>query len=356
MRGLNYYEFSISAFRERLYMENKFKLSHYTYTLPPQLIAQRPSEKRTDARLLILHRKTGKIEHSQFNLLNQYLSSNDTLVLNNTKVIPARLIGCNTITGREVEILLLQPIEEGIWEVLARPARRVRVGDELIFDHSLIGKVIAYELGKRIVKFIYKGDFGDILDKVGKIPLPPYIKRELLPEDKEWYQTVYAHKSGAIAAPTAGLHFSPEIINTLIERGINCLYVTLHVGMASFRSINVEDIRDYKIPREYGEIHKDVWDCIFKTKGRVVVCGTSTVRLLESAAAIKEHGWTDLFIYPDYKFNVVDAIITNFHLPNTTLFLLVSAFAGRDYILTAYEEAIKEKYRFASYGDCMLIV
>lgn len=340
------------------------KLDDFDYELPEELIAQTPLKDRSASKFLVLDRNTGSIEHRHFKDLVNYLNKGDTLVLNDTKVIPARLIGEKTDTKAVIEVLLLKNIEGNVWESLAKPAKRVKVGTIVSFgDGSLKAKCIELgEEGIRKFELIYDGVLYEILDKLGTMPLPPYIHEKL--EDQNRYQTVYAKNEGSAAAPTAGLHFTKELMKELEEKGINIAYVTLHVGLGTFRPVNTENILEHHMHSEYYEISKETCDIINKTKksgNRLVVVGTTSVRVLETVATkfgeLKEDsGWTDIFIYPGYKFKVVDNLITNFHLPKSTLVMLVSALAGRENILNAYKEAIKNEYRFFSFGDSMFII
>ena len=340
------------------------KLDDFDYELPEELIAQTPLKDRSASKFLVLDRNTGSIEHRHFKDLVNYLNKGDTLVLNDTKVIPARLIGEKTDTNAVIEVLLLKNIEGNVWESLAKPAKRVKVGTIVSFgDGSLKAKCIELgEEGIRKFELIYDGVLYEILDKLGTMPLPPYIHEKL--EDQNRYQTVYAKNEGSAAAPTAGLHFTKELMKELEEKGINIAYVTLHVGLGTFRPVNTENILEHHMHSEYYEISKETCDIINKTKksgNRLVVVGTTSVRVLETVATkfgeLKEDsGWTDIFIYPGYKFKVVDNLITNFHLPKSTLVMLVSALAGRENILNAYKEAIKNEYRFFSFGDSMFII
>ena len=340
------------------------KLDDFDYELPEELIAQTPLKDRSASKFLVLDRNTGSIEHRHFKDLVNYLNKGDTLVLNDTKVIPARLIGEKTDTNAVIEVLLLKNIEGNVWESLAKPAKRVKVGTIVSFgDGSLKAKCIELgEEGIRKFELIYDGVLYEILDKLGTMPLPQYIHEKL--EDQNRYQTVYAKNEGSAAAPTAGLHFTKELMKELEEKGINIAYVTLHVGLGTFRPVNTENILEHHMHSEYYEISKETCDIINKTKksgNRLVVVGTTSVRVLETVATkfgeLKEDsGWTDIFIYPGYKFKVVDNLITNFHLPKSTLVMLVSALAGRENILNAYKEAIKNEYRFFSFGDSMFII
>ncbi len=338
------------------------KVSDFDYVLPLELIAQRPSPVRDESRLLVLDRATEHIEHREFKDLTYFLTPADLLVLNDTRVIPARLRGKKK-TGGKVEVLLLRRITSDAWEALVNPGRGAGVGVEISFgEGKLIGKIVdRTEAGTRVIDFKYKGNFWNLLAELGETPLPPYIKEDLA--EKERYQTIYAKKKGASAAPTAGLHFSEDLIERIKEKGIRVCFITLHTGLATFRPVKEEFVKDHKMYKEHYEITKEVAAEINDTKatgGRIIAIGTTTVRALESAyrAGGVKSGTeeTELFIYPGYKFKVVDAIITNFHFPKSTLLMLVSAFANSELIFRAYEEAIKKEYRFYSFGDAMLII
>lgn len=338
-------------------------LHDFYYELPEELIAQDPLEDRSSSRLMVLDRESKKIEHKVFKDITGLLSPGDCLVLNNTKVIPARLFGTKEGMTSEVEVLLLKRTEKDIWECLVRPGKKCRPGALLSFGDGLLkGEILDIgDDGNRHIKFTYEGIFEEILDKLGQMPLPPYIKHKL--KDKNRYQTVYAKYDGSAAAPTAGLHFTPELLKEIEEKGVNLAYVTLHVGLGTFRPVKVENILDHHMHSEFYQITKEAADTINETKrrgGRVICVGTTSCRTIESAAdesgrLSESSGWTDIFIYPGYKFKVLDALITNFHLPESTLLMLVSALAGREFILDAYKCAVEEKYRFFSFGDAMFI-
>ncbi len=340
------------------------KLDDFDYYLPEELIAQVPLADRAASKMLVLNKNDGSIEHKHFREMVNYFNKGDTLVLNDTKVIPARLIGEKTDTKAVIEVLLLKNIEGNIWESLCKPAKRVKVGTIVSFgDGSLKAKCTEIgEEGIRRFELIYNGVLYEILDKLGTMPLPPYIHEKL--NDQNRYQTVYAKNEGSAAAPTAGLHFTKELLKELEEKGVNVVYLTLHVGLGTFRPVNVENILEHHMHSEYYEISQNTCDVINKTKengNRLVVVGTTSVRVLETVATkygyLKEDsGWTDIFIYPGYQFKVVNNLITNFHLPKSTLVMLVSALAGRENILSAYNEAIKNEYRFFSFGDSMFII
>lgn len=341
------------------------KTSDFDYHLPQELIAQTPAVRRDQSRLLLLERSTGETKHLKFKDLPDLLQYGDVLVLNDTKVIPARLQG-NRQTGAGVEVFLLHSTENGYWRCLVNPGRKVRPGDRIFFNDELSAEIIDRNLdGTRNVKFIFDGDFQAILEKTGQVPLPPYIKRKILnPNDRERYQTIYAARAGAVAAPTAGLHFTKEILNTLGKRRIKLVYITLHVGLGTFKPVSADDIKDHQMEAEWYLISEKSAATInrsIEAGNRIVAVGTTVVRALESAWKLETDalesgsGWTNIFITPGYSFHVIDALLTNFHLPRSTLIMLVSAFADREKVLTAYEEAVRQKYRFYSYGDCMLI-
>lgn len=344
-----------------------YKTSDYDYYLPEELIAQEPLNRRDQSRLMVLHRNSGVLEHRHFNEIIKFLRPGDTLVINETKVLPARLYGKRKTTGAKIEVLLLKQQTGTCWEALVKPGKRAKVGDKLTFtdgkqvllEADIIDKT---EAGGRVLEFKYTGNFLELLDRIGTMPLPPYIKKEL--QDRDRYQTVYARKEGSAAAPTAGLHFTEELLHQVQQKGITVARLLLHVGLGTFRPVKVEDIREHKMHQEYYEVTKETADIINAAKERgnkVVAVGTTSVRTLETAAGADGKvkpgsGWTDIFIYPGYKFKCVNALITNFHLPKSTLMMLVAAFAGKDKIMKAYEEAVKEKYRFFSFGDAMLII
>lgn len=335
----------------------------FDYNLPEELIAQTPYEKRDNSRLMVLNREQSTIEHKHFYDIIEYLGEGDTLVLNNTRVIPARLFGTKADTGAVIEILLLKRVEGDVWETLVKPGKKAKVGAVIEFSPRLKGKVTAVkEDGNRHIHFQYEGIFEEILDELGMMPLPPYIKEKL--EDKERYQTVYSKVNGSAAAPTAGLHFTEELLEEIRQKGINIVYVTLHVGLGTFRPVKVDNVEDHEMHSEYYVLSQETADIINETKTRgnkVIAVGTTSVRTLETVAQKsyplqESSGWTDIFIYPGYAFNVVDRMITNFHLPESTLMMLVSAFASKDFIMKAYKEAVDEGYRFFSFGDSMIIV
>jgi len=344
------------------------KAKDFDYYLPPELIAQEPSNPRDNARLLVLYRDSGRIEHKRFYQIREYLKKGDVLVLNNTRVISARLKGIKKETGGKVEIFLLRKERENLWECLLRPAGRIKEGSQIYFPGTEIYvKVLRKIEGARgLIKFSDPENIEERLTQIGEVPLPPYIKREGGPtlKDKETYQTIYAKERGAVAAPTAGLHFTLSLLEKIRKKGVKIVEVTLHTGWASFKPLRKEKVEDNKLPSEYFRITKESAFIINEAKSqgkRVIAVGTTTTRVLETGAndsgIIKEkEGFTDLFIYPGYKFKIVDALITNFHIPGSSLILLVSAFAGREKILSAYKEAIEKKYRFLSFGDAMLII
>jgi S-adenosylmethionine:tRNA ribosyltransferase-isomerase len=337
-------------------------LTDFEYHLPEELIAQHPSPLRDHSRLLVLDRASGSVTHRSFYHLPEYLRSGDTLVFNDTRVIPARLLGAKAETGAKVEVFLLSRLEGDKWEALVKPGRKLRPGTMVKFSDELACEILdVTDFGGRVVRFVFDGIFEEILDRLGETPLPPYIHAKLT--DKERYQTVYAKERGSAAAPTAGLHFTPELMARLRGAGVNLAFVTLHVGLGTFRPVSAENITEHKMHREYYAIPEETAAVIKRTKaagGRVIAVGTTAVRTLETAAAsgaIKAGGgWTEIFIYPGYQFKVVDALITNFHLPKSTLLMLISALAGRELVLDAYRQAVNERYRFFSFGDAMLIV
>ena len=339
------------------------KTDDFDYELPEELIAQTPLEKRDSSRLLILDKKTGDIEHKHFSDIIDYLEKEDILVLNNTKVLPARLIGEKEETKAVIEILLLKNIKDDIWECLVKPARRIKVGTIVSFGDGLLKAKCIKELdeGIRHFELIYDGILYEILDKLGTMPLPPYIHEKLA--DQSRYQTVYAKEIGSAAAPTAGLHFTEELLKKIKDKGITICYVTLHVGLGTFRPVNVENVNEHKMHSEYYEMSRDVAKILNdakKNNKRIISVGTTSTRVLETVVSKYNEfrecsGFTDIFIYPGYKFRAINALITNFHLPKSTLVMLVSALAGKDNILNAYKIAVKEKYRFFSFGDAMFI-
>lgn len=339
------------------------KVNDFYFDLPEELIAQSPLEKRDSSRLMVVHRDTREIEHKHFNNIVDYLKKGDTIVLNNTRVLPARLIGEKLDTGGKIEFLLLKRIEGDRWEALAKPGKRAKIGTEFKFGDGQLKAVVVGlgEEGSRIIEFKYEGIFEQVLDELGQMPLPPYIHEKL--EDKERYQTVYSKEKGSAAAPTAGLHFTNELLEEIKSKGINIAYVTLHVGLGTFRPVKVDDINDHVMHSEYYHLDAENAKIINDTKkngGRIISVGTTSTRTLETiadeAGVVKEaRGWTSIFIYPGYKWKVVDNLITNFHLPESTLIMLVSSLADRELIMGAYNTGVEEKYRFFSFGDSMFI-
>ena len=339
------------------------KTSDFYYDLPEELIAQDPLEDRSSSRLLVLNKETGEREHRVFKDIVEYLDPGDCLVINDTKVIPARLIGERVGTGAKIEVLLLKRKENDVWETLVKPGRKMKSGSQVSFGGGLLtGEVIdIVEEGNRLIKFHYEGIFEEVLDQLGQMPLPPYITHQL--KDRDRYNTVYAAHEGSAAAPTAGLHFTPELLNEIQKKGVDIARVTLHVGLGTFRPVKVEDVASHHMHSEFYQIDEEAAEKINRAKssgGRIICVGTTSCRTIESAASENGHvepcsGWTEIFIYPGYQFKVIDALITNFHLPESTLVMLVSALAGREHVLAAYETAVKERYRFFSFGDAMFI-
>ncbi len=338
------------------------KTDDFDFYLPENLIAQTPLERRDSSRLLILDKETGEITHKHFTDIIDYLDKDDILVLNDTKVMPARLYGVKNETNAVIEILMLKEKNKDVWECLVKPAKRVKVGTVVKFSDELNAECIGLgEEGIRIFKFNYKGIFYEILDKLGEMPLPPYIHEKL--KDKDRYQTVYAKNIGSAAAPTAGLHFTEDLIEKIKSKGIKMEYITLHVGLGTFRPVNVEDVTKHKMHSEFYQMSKEVADVLNDAKKkhkRIISVGTTSTRTLETIMNLYGEfrecsGWTDIFIYPGYKFKAIDSLITNFHLPKSTLIMLVSALAGKENIMNAYKEAVKEEYRFFSFGDSMFI-
>ncbi|HHW03449.1 MAG TPA: tRNA preQ1(34) S-adenosylmethionine ribosyltransferase-isomerase QueA [Thermoanaerobacterales bacterium] len=338
-------------------------LKEFYYYLPKELIAQEPLKDRAKSRLLVLDRETGDIEHRIFEEIADYLNPGDCLVLNDTRVIPARLLGSRQDTGGKIEFVLLKKVGINIWEVLVKPGRRAKIGSEFVFgDGRLRAKVLDYtDAGGRVVEFSYEGLFENVLEELGHMPVPPYIKRKL--KDKERYQTVYAREPGSAAAPTAGLHFTKELLEKIRQKKVHIVFITLHVGLGTFRPVKVQRIEEHKMHEEYYEVSPEAAEIINNAKKnghRIIAVGTTSTRTLETVGnmdgSVKpQSGWSGIFIYPGYKFKVIDGLITNFHLPESTLIMLVSAFAGKDKVFKAYEEAIKKKYRFYSFGDAMFI-
>lgn len=339
------------------------KTSDFYYDLPQELIAQTPLERRDGSRLMVLDRESGEITHRHFYDLPEYLHPGDTLVLNDSRVLPARLYGHRVPTGGAVELLLLKDQGDGKWECLARPGRKLKPGAEVSFGDGELTATIAEDLqeGKKLVQFHYERIFLEILERLGKMPLPPYIKEEL--QNGERYQTVYSKVTGSAAAPTAGLHFTKELLQKIQDMGVSIAYVTLHVGLGTFRPVSAEEVTDHHMHSEFCMISKETAELLNETHrrgGRIICVGTTSCRTLESFAKEdgtfeESSGWTEIFIYPGYRFKAMDALVTNFHLPESTLVMLVSAFAGREHILNAYNTAVQERYRFFSFGDAMLI-
>ncbi|MGE4214548.1 MAG: tRNA preQ1(34) S-adenosylmethionine ribosyltransferase-isomerase QueA [Anaerotignaceae bacterium] len=339
------------------------KTSDFNFDLPQELIAQEPLKDRASSRLLVMDNETGEIEHKHFRDIKGYLRAGDCLVINNTKVLPARLIGERKNTGARVEVLLLTRKEIDTWEVLVFPGKKAREGDRIVFGGGKLEAEVLeiIEGGNRIVKFTFDGVFENVLDELGEMPLPPYITHKL--EDKNRYQTVYAQHDGSAAAPTAGLHFTPELMKEIEEMGVKIAHVTLHVGLGTFRPVKVDDVTNHEMHSEYYVVEQEQADIINTTKqsgGRIISVGTTSTRTLESVTdddgvVHAKSGWTKIFIYPGYKFKAIDCLITNFHLPESTLIMLVSALAGKENVLNAYKIAVEEKYRFFSFGDAMFL-
>jgi S-adenosylmethionine:tRNA ribosyltransferase-isomerase len=359
------------------------RLDEFDYELPDELIAQTPLAERTSSRLMALNKRTGDIRHGRFEQLIDYLQAGDLLVMNDTRVIPARLFGVKKDTGSKVELLLLKQLGNDRWEALVRPGKRLKRGAAVVFGTGtgvnessesgdgnvpLLTAIVEEEgdMGARIVRFEYEGIFQELLDQLGHMPLPPYIKERL--DDKERYQTVYARHEGSAAAPTAGLHFTNGFLERIKDKGVKIAYVTLHVGLGTFRPVSVEDVEEHHMHAEYYVMPEETATAINETRsrgGRIVAVGTTSARTLETAAQVHREknateirscsGWTDIFIYPGYEFQLVDALLTNFHLPKSTLLMLISALASREYVLNAYAEAVRERYRFFSFGDAMFI-
>ncbi|TMW73976.1 tRNA preQ1(34) S-adenosylmethionine ribosyltransferase-isomerase QueA [Alteribacter natronophilus] len=340
-------------------------VSQFDFSLPEELIAQTPLRDRTQSRLLVLDRKTGEMDHRNFTDMLSYLEAGDALVINNTRVIPARLLGVKEETGAKIEVLLLKEKGEHTWEALVKPARRLKKGTRVSFgDGRLVGTCTGeLEEGRRDLQFSFDGIFHEVLDELGQMPLPPYIQTQL--EEKERYQTVYAKHRGSAAAPTAGLHFTDELLEKAEEKGVEIVNITLHVGLGTFRPVSVDDVESHKMHAEFYQMDEGAAETLNRVKaggGRILAVGTTSARTLETIA--RDHdgkltassGWTDIFIYPGFEFRALDGLLTNFHLPKSTLVMLVSAFAGRENVLSAYREAVEERYRFFSFGDAMLII
>lgn len=346
--------------------KRKYKLADFTYSLPDKYIAEYPSPRRDQAKLLVLHRDTGEIEHKKFFEITDYMRKNDLLLINDTRVFPARLFATKDKTEAKVEVFLLRELNDNLWEVMVRPARKVRIGNKLELAPNVFCDVIDNTVsGGRVVRFEYEGDdLYSVIDRIGISPLPPYIKREPEKKDKIRYQTVYADKRGAVAAPTAGLHFTKGLLDKIERKGVKREKITLHIGLGTFRPVQVEDLNRHQMDSEYFEVSLEAAMAINtarKKRRKVIAVGTSTVRAIETVAVSgfqvsPKRGWTDKFIYPPFKFQMIDAMITNFHQPQSTILMMVSAFAGLELILKAYKEAKKNDYRFLSYGDAMLII
>ncbi len=348
------------------------KLSHFQFNLPEELLAEFPTENRDESRLMVVHRKTGTIEHKLFKDIIDYFDDGDVMVLNNTKVFPARLYGNKEKTGARIEVFLLRELnaEQRLWDVLVDPARKIRIGNKLYFgdDDSLVAEVIDNTTSRgRTLRFLYDGSYEEFREKLvelGETPIPKYINREVTPEDAERYQTIYAKEEGAVAAPTAGLHFSKHLLKRLEIKGINFAEVTLHVGLGTFNPVEVEDLSKHKMDSEEMKISQEACDIINNAKAnkrRICCVGTTAMRAMESSVSSQRTlnpftGWTNKFIYPPYDFSLANAMVTNFHTPKSTLLMMISAFCGHDLMMKAYKEAIQEKYRFYSYGDAMLII
>ncbi|MED3624457.1 tRNA preQ1(34) S-adenosylmethionine ribosyltransferase-isomerase QueA [Neobacillus thermocopriae] len=341
------------------------KVDLFDFHLPEELIAQVPLQNRMDSRLMVLDKKTGAIKHEVFKNITEYLREGDCLVLNDTRVLPARLFGVKKDTGAKIEVLLLKQLEEDQWETLVKPAKRVKIGTEIDFGDGLLKAVCTgtSDHGGRVFKFTYKGIFYEVLDQLGEMPLPPYIKEQL--DDRERYQTVYAREPGSAAAPTAGLHFTEELLNEVREKGVHIAFVTLHVGLGTFRPVSVDDVQDHEMHAEFYMVSEGTARLLNEVRnngGRIISVGTTSTRTLETIASanngrfVEGSGWTDIFIYPGYEFMAIDGMITNFHLPKSTLIMLVSALAGRENVLNAYHIAVEQRYRFFSFGDAMLII
>lgn len=343
-------------------------INEFDYHLPQELIAQKPANRRDGSRLMAVHRDSGKVEHRHFYDILEYLNPGDCLVLNNSKVLPARLFGEKEQTGAKVEFLLIKRIEGDVWETMVRPGKRLKPGDTVVFSPSFKAEIVDYgQDGTRLARFRYDGIFMERLEELGKMPLPPYIERVSDAEDSERYQTVYCKEEGSVAAPTAGLHFTKDLLEQAEKKGVQIAYVTLHVGIGTFRPVKCENIEDHQMHFEEYEVTQETADRINRVKragGRIISVGTTSTRTLESAAVLKDgryevragSGSTGIFIYPGYEFKMIDSLITNFHLPKSTLLMLISAFYDREKILEIYDTAVREKYRFFSYGDAMLLI
>ncbi|MCR8850095.1 tRNA preQ1(34) S-adenosylmethionine ribosyltransferase-isomerase QueA [Rossellomorea sp. SC111] len=339
------------------------KVEDFDFHLPEELIAQTPLENRSGSRLMVLDKEDGSMDHIRFKQITEYLQEGDCLVLNDTRVLPARLYGQKEDTGANIEVLLLKQEDGDKWETLVKPAKRIRVGTEIVFGDGKLRAtcVDLKDHGGRILEFRYEGIFYEVLDELGEMPLPPYIRERLDEQDR--YQTVFARERGSAAAPTAGLHFTEELLDELKEKGVHIAFITLHVGLGTFRPVSVETIEDHDMHAEFYQVSEGTARLLNEVRangGKIITVGTTSTRTLESIASkhgtfVEENGWTNIFIYPGYEFKGIDGLITNFHLPKSTLIMLVSAFAGQDNVMHAYETAVKEKYRFFSFGDAMLI-
>ncbi|WP_449620041.1 tRNA preQ1(34) S-adenosylmethionine ribosyltransferase-isomerase QueA [Robertmurraya sp. Marseille-Q9965] len=341
------------------------KVDLFDFHLPEELIAQTPLQDRTSSRLMVLNKETGQIEHEIFKNVKKYLRAGDCIVLNDTRVLPARLFGEKEDTGAKIEVLLLKQVEGDTWETLVKPAKRIKEGSVITFGNGLLSAICVGEKehGGRLLKFSYEGIFYEVLEALGEMPLPPYIKEQL--EDKDRYQTVYAKERGSAAAPTAGLHFTEALLEELKEMGVHIAFITLHVGLGTFRPVSVDDIDEHEMHAEFYQVSEDTAKLLNEIRangGRIVTVGTTSTRTLETIASahdgrfVAASGWTSIFIYPGYEFKAIDGMITNFHLPKSTLIMLVSALAGREHVLNAYNTAVAQKYRFFSFGDAMLII
>lgn len=341
------------------------KVDLFDFDLPEELIAQVPLKNRTDSRLMVLDKETGDMKHTIFKNIKNYLRKGDCLILNDTKVLPARLFGVKKDTGAKIEILLLKQLENDQWETLVKPAKRVKVGTEIDFGEGLLKAVCLEESehGGRILKFHYEGIFYEVLDQLGEMPLPPYIKEQL--DDRNRYQTVFAREPGSAAAPTAGLHFTDALLNEIRELGVHIAFITLHVGLGTFRPVSVEDVLEHDMHSEFYTVNQEAATMLNEVRnngGRIISVGTTSTRTLETIASanggkfVEGSGWTNIFIYPGYEFKAIDGMVTNFHLPKSTLIMLVSALAGRENVLHAYHTAVAKRYRFFSFGDAMLVI
>ena len=344
---------------------NGLKVELFDFHLPEELIAQVPLKERDASRLMVLQKDNGELKHESFKSIINYLQAGDCLVLNNTRVMPARLFGMKEDTGAGIEILLLKQQEEDVWETLVKPAKRIKEGTVITFGSGILKAtcVGTSDHGGRLLKFEYEGIFYEVLDKLGEMPLPPYIKEQL--DDRERYQTVFSREIGSAAAPTAGLHFTEEILEQLKQKGVHIAFITLHVGLGTFRPVSAETVEDHEMHAEFYQVTDGTAALLNNVRlngGRIISVGTTSTRTLETIASkhdgqfVAESGWTNIFIYPGYEFKGIDGMITNFHLPKSSLIMLVSALASRDYVMNAYETAVKEKYRFFSFGDAMLII